>query len=149
MKLNMQTNLNFKMNYLTHFLLLATLFFGFNSCQKKPGVGGDAKINGKVYFKHYNSTFSTLIEEGYLADTYVYIVYGDQLSYGTRLKTNYKGEFEFKYLYPGKYKVYTYSLDSLAMVNGQMPVNQKVIIDSCLITKRKEIISLSDLYVFK
>ena len=44
----MQTNLNFKMNYLTHFLLLATLFFGFNSCQKKPGVGGDAKINGKV-----------------------------------------------------------------------------------------------------
>ena len=29
-------------------MLLATLFFGFNSCQKKPGVGGDAKINGKV-----------------------------------------------------------------------------------------------------
>jgi hypothetical protein len=119
------------------------------SCQKKPGVGGDAKIQGKVYFKHYNSTFTTLIEEGYLSDTYVYIIYGDQLNYSSRQKTNYKGEYEFKYLYPGKYKVYTYGLDSLAMVNGQMPMNQKVTLDSCLISKRKEVKSLSELYVFK
>lgn len=119
------------------------------SCRKKPGLGGDAKIQGKVYFNHYNSTFTTLIEQGYLADTYVYIVYGDQLSYSARIKTNYKGEFEFKYLYPGKYKIYTYGLDSLAMVNGQMPVNSKVTIDSCNISKRKEIYLMPDLHVFK
>ena len=121
----------------------------FTSCKKNPGVGGDAKIQGKVYFKHYNSTFTTLIEEGYLADTYVYIIYGDQMNYSSRQKTNYKGEYEFKYLYLGKYKVYTYGLDSLAMVNGQMPTNQKVTLDSCLISKRKEVKSLSELHVFK
>jgi hypothetical protein len=145
----MRTNLKCNLNYLRQTVFIVTILFSSYSCEKKPGVGGDAKINGKVYFKHYNSTFTTLIEEGYLADTYVYIVYGDQLSYGTRLKTNYKGEYEFKFLYPGKYKIYTYGLDSLAMVNAQMPVNQRVTLDSCFITKRKEVISLSDLYVFK
>lgn len=131
-------------NWLFFFIVI-----GCVTCQKKPGVGGDAKIQGKVYFKHYNSTFTTLIEQGYLADTYVYIIYGDQSTYSTRQKTNYKGEYEFKYLYPGKYKIYTYGLDSIAMVNGQMPINQKVTLDSCLITKRKEVKSLVDLHVFK
>lgn len=142
-------NLNFKNPFQAKIWVFILLGIMLTSCQKKPGIGGDAKIQGKVYFKHYNSTFTTLIEEGYLADTYVYIIYGDELNYSTRQKTNFKGEYEFKYLYPGKYKVYTYGLDSLAMVNGQMPTNQKVTLDSCMISKRKEVQSLSELYVFK
>lgn len=124
-------------------------FFIFQSCRKEPGIGGEAKIYGKVYYKHYNSTFTTLINEGYLSDTYVYIVYGNNINYGQRIKTNYKGEFEFSYLYKGKYTVYTYGMDSSAMISGQLPINEKADIQTVDIKFRKEQIKLEDFNVFK
>ena len=118
-------------------------------CKKQAGVGGEASVHGKVYYKHYNSTFTTLISENYLPDTYVYIIYGDNVNYGQRLKTNYKGEFEFKYLYKGNYKIYTYSLDSVAMVNGQLPIADTAVLVDFTIQKRKDNIDLGTLNVFK
>lgn len=125
------------------------LFISINACKKDPGIGGDAKVFGKVYYKHYNSTFTTLINEGYLSDTYVYIVYGNNVNYGQRIKTNYKGEFEFKYLYKGDYTIYTYGLDSLAMVNGQLPISEKETVVDFKISKRKQNVVLDNLIVFK
>jgi len=135
-------------------LFLNTVFFIFTlilfqSCRKVPGIGGEARIYGKIYYKHYNSTFTILINEGYLSDSYVYIVYGDNINYGQRIKTNYKGEFEFKYLYEGKYTVYTYGLDSLAMTSGQLPITENAAIQSIDITQRKEQKQLEDFNVFK
>jgi len=106
-------------------------------------------VNGTVYYKHYNSTFTNLISQNYLPDTYVYIIYGDNVNYGQRLKTNYKGEFEFKYLYKGNYKIYTYSLDSVAMVNGELPIADTAVLVDFSIQKRKEIMNLGTLNVFK
>lgn len=132
------------------FLGLVFFFvFILQSCHKEPGIGGEANIYGKVYYKRYNSTFTTLINEGYLSDTYVYIVYGDNINYGQRLKTNYKGEFEFKYLYKGKYTLYTYGLDSLAIVSGQLPITEKATIKTVDITERREQKKLDDFIVFK
>lgn len=127
------------------------IFFAiiFSGCKKEEGVGGDATIHGKVYRKHYNSTFSTLINEDYYPDAYVYIIYGANINYGQRIKTNYKGEFEFKYLYKGDYKIYTYSLDSAAIVNGALaPKDSAVVIDVSL-NKRKENSDIGNIIVFK
>ena len=135
--------------YHSKFHLVFCLLILLTGCRKDPGIGGDAKVYGKIYYKHYNSTFTTLINEGYLSDTYVYIVFGENVNYGQRLKTNYKGEFEFKYLYKGKYKIYSYGLDSAAMVAGQLPVSEKASIVEFEITDRKQELILENLNVFK
>lgn len=91
-------------------LLLGMLFMA--SCTKDPGVGGDASITGSVHVEHWNSTFTEFISEYPGADIYVYLVFGDDISYGKRIKTNPDGQFEFRYLYKGDYTLYVYSLDS-------------------------------------
>ena len=109
------------MKTITKSLLVMLVILAFAGCKKNPGTGGDASIRGKVYVKHYNTTFSTLLSSYFGPDIYVYIVYGDDISYGQRLKTNYEGAFEFKYLYKGDYKIYAYSIDSAYIVNHAIP----------------------------
>ena len=46
------------------------------------------------------------------ADEDVYIIYGDDVSYGNKTKSGPDGTFEFKYLRPGDYKVYVASKDT-------------------------------------
>src|SRR5438093_6287441 len=88
------------------------------SCQKDPGIGGDASIKGSVFVKHYNTTFTQFISEYPGADVYVYLIFGNDISYDKRIKTTYDGQFEFKYLYKGDYTVYVYSIDSTLTVPG-------------------------------
>ena len=87
-----------KRNLLSVLMLIGTGAFIFSACEKQPGSGGDASIKGSVFVTHYNSTFTEFISEYPGADIYVYIIYGDNISYGQRIKTNYQGDFEFKYL---------------------------------------------------
>lgn len=119
------------------------------ACAKEPGIGGEASISGKVYAKHYNSTFTVLLSEYYVPDTYVYLVFGDDVNYGTRLKTNYKGEFEFNYLYPGEYTVYTYSVDSAAIVNFAVDPPETAIIEVVNIDSKNADIDLGDLIIYQ
>lgn len=117
----------------------------FTACKKQEGKGGDASIAGSVHVKHYNSTFTEFISEYPGADTYVYLVYGDDISYGQRIKTNYEGQFEFKYLYKGNYTVYVYSLDStLTAADGNVPVVKQV-----SIAGRKDHIQLDTFRIFQ
>ena len=39
----------------------------------------------------------------------VYIVFGDEDFYADEIRTDYEGKFKFSYLYPGDYRLYTYS----------------------------------------
>ena len=137
----MKTNLKF--------LPILILIYLISGCQKNPGVGGDASIRGKVYVKHYNTTFSTLISSYYGPDVYVYLIYGDDISYGQRIKTNYKGEFEFKYLYKGDYKVYTYSIDSAYVVNSAIPGPDSAVVKNINIGSRKATEDTGDLVIFQ
>ena len=82
------------------------------SCKKGPGEGGQTTIQGKVwaeewddltYTQHYDSLDRWAMDED------VYIIYGDDATYGDRTKTNPSGVFEFKYLREGDYTVYVYS----------------------------------------
>ena len=79
------------------------------SCKKEAGEGGTSTIKGKIWVEDWNNAFT--IKNGEYAgyDQDVYILYGDAVSYSEKTKANYNGEFEFKYLRKGKYKIYVYS----------------------------------------
>jgi len=100
------------------------------SCEKEPGEGGKATLYGKVFVKEYNASFTVLQEEYYGPDIWVYIIYGDNRDYNDRIRTSYDGTWEFKYLRPGDYIVYTYSKDSTLQTNAPVPVIRKVTISS-------------------
>jgi hypothetical protein len=115
-----------------------------SSCSKEPGVGGNASIHGKVYAKYYNKYFLVYYGEGYAADKEVYIIYGDDLTYGDKVNTNYDGSYEFKYLRKGKYKVVTYSKDSTLTI----PSGTTAVIQEGEITSNRENLELPDLKIF-
>ncbi len=124
-------------------LLLFVLICCF-SCRKQAGPGGNASIRGNVHIRHYNSTFTVFIADYPAADEYVYIIYDDDFSYSDRVKTDFDGDFEFKYLYPGQYRIYVYSLDStLQAPSGQIPIIRDVNIE-----QNKDIVELDTLKIF-
>ncbi len=123
------------------FLLITTLF----SCSKEAGDGGNSTIYGKIVTYDYNAEFTQLkgIYPG--ADEDVYIIYGDDHSYTQRVRSNYEGIYEFKYLRTGEYTVYVYSKDStLLMPSGIYPVLSKVII-----VHNKQSVEVEDMKIFR
>lgn len=96
------------------------------SCKKETGEGRNSSIYGKVYVKDYNSNFTILQDEYYGQDVDVFIVYGDEQTYGDKTSTNYDGTFEFKYLRPGTYHVYAYSKDSTLQTLASIPIIKDV-----------------------
>ncbi len=129
----------------TYFIvsICLTMLFAISSCKKEPGSGGSASIFGKVFVKDYNSTFTTFQGEYYGGDIYVYIIYGDDKDYSDKVKTSYDGTYEFKYLRPGKYQVYTFSKDSTLQTTNVIGVTQDV-----EITKRNQEVEVPDLVIF-
>lgn len=152
------TNIMLTMTIQFHFksrasqlLVIALIAFAlcFSSCTKEPGIGGNSTISGKVYARHYNSNFTVLLSEYYVPDTYVYLVFGNDVNYGARIKTNYKGEFEFNYLYEGAYTVYTYSLDSAALVNFVVAPPETAITEVVNIDGKNASIDIGDLIIYQ
>ncbi|MBM3164686.1 MAG: hypothetical protein FJZ80_04415 [Bacteroidetes bacterium] len=88
--------------------LFATLFL--SGCSKEPGIGGRAKITGKLIGKFYSDDQLTQFAGlDVLGDERVYLVYGNEKTqYDDDVRTTYDGTFEFKYLRPGKYVVFMY-----------------------------------------
>ena len=89
----------------------------FSACKKPAGEGGKSTITGKVWVENYNTLNSVtdtyfLKGEYFGADEDVYIIYGDDISYGNKTKTGPDGVFEFKFLRPGDYKIYVPSKDT-------------------------------------
>ncbi|MCY7411361.1 MAG: hypothetical protein LH473_13895 [Chitinophagales bacterium] len=126
-------------------LLFLLSILGLISCTPNPGIGGDAAIKGSLHANHYNSTFTEYISDYPGADTYVYLIFGNDISYGKRIKTTYNGQFEFQYLNKGDYTVYVYSLDStLTAASGSVAKTYPV-----TITDRKQTIDLGTIEVFQ
>jgi hypothetical protein len=117
------------------------------SCNKDEGIGGKGSIKGKVVIRNYN-TITKIVESSYPAeDQNVFIIFGDNTSYGDKASTSYDGSFEFKYLTDGKYTIYTYSDDSAGTSNKKMAVIEKVnisgeksiVLDTLIIYKNLDI----------
>ena len=129
----------------TIFLLALASIFIFASCEKEAGEGGNSSIFGKVYVKDYNLTFDQLIGEYYGPDEEVYIIYGDDLSYSERIRTSYDGTYEFKYLRPGRYKIYAYS-DTLKSISPSGKIEK---IKEVEITDKNQDVEVEDIVIFK
>ncbi len=89
--------------------VLALAGFAFSGCKKVAGEGGSSTIKGVIVEKKLNSV-GNVIASYPIADQDVYIIYGEEGTfYDDRLPTSYDGSFEFRYLQPGKYRVFAYS----------------------------------------
>jgi len=88
-------------------ILLAVLFL-FPSCEKQEGEGGKSTIQGTVYQNVYDNSGNFVVKEE-AREVNVYIIYGESGVYDDNMDTHYDGTYEFKYLYPGTYKLFAYS----------------------------------------
>lgn len=124
------------------FILVSVIMY---SCKRGPGEGGSSTIKGKVYRYKYNANFSAILDSGYTDKEDVFIIYGDDVTFGNDQKTNYDGTYEFKYLRKGKYKIFAYENDSSKYPNTG---NKPVLLD-VEITKNKQTVEVPDLIIIK
>jgi hypothetical protein len=124
------------------FVLISLSFF---SCKKQPGEGGFASIEGKVYVKDYDESYTIVTAEYYLPSETVYIIYGDGTEVANTVKTSYDGSFKFNYLRKGTYKIFVLSEDSTKPFLA-VPKEELVQVN---ITKRKEKVVLNDFVIIK
>jgi hypothetical protein len=124
------------------FILISLNFF---SCKKQPGEGGFASIEGKVYVKDYDDSYTILTAQYYLPSETVYIIYGDGNEVANTVKTSYDGSFKFNYLRKGTYKIFVLSEDTTKPFLS-VPKEELV---KVTITKRKEKVVLKDFIIAK
>lgn len=117
-------------------IVFCLLILVVNSCKKTPGEGGNAQIKGTYWTRNYDPFF-TFVQGRYPAvNTTVYIFFGDDVSPGTSTKTNSNGEFEFKYLRKGKYRIVAYSKQFQSTSSTPNEYAVETVVN---ITKRKEV----------
>lgn len=80
---------------------------------KDADDGGSASIKGRVFAHYHDSKFQVVTGSDYHADEDVYINFGENVNYGTKVETSPDGSFIFNYMRKGKYSVYVYSRDTL------------------------------------
>lgn len=131
-----------KKNSLFLLIVLSTLVF---SCAKEAGDGGNSTLFGKITAYDYNAEFTELKGIYPAADEDVYLIYGDDRSYTQRVRTNYEGVYEFKYLRPGDYTIYAYSKDSTLTLASEI----YAVIRNVTITDNKQTIEVEDMKVFR
>lgn len=110
--------------FLLIFVVLLT-----HSCQKDEGLGGTGSISGTIVEQFWNDDYSLLIYEKPAVDEEVFIVFGNSEELGNRVRTNDQGQFRFKYLYQGNYRVYFISADSAAVLNLDVEKLYQVVLD--------------------
>ncbi len=124
------------------FFLISILIF---SCKKAPGEGGGATIKGTLYVKNFHSPEVPYAFDDVGADKRIYIVYGDKNMPDNDIRTGPKGEFEFRYLRKGKYKIYAYSLDPKTLSDD----NSIAIVKEVEIAKNNQEITIDDFYIYE
>lgn len=135
-----------KKYYLRSFILTGTIgILFFYGCKKAPGEGGKTTLKGKIWVEDWNSGFTVKNGEYAGTDEDVFIIYGDNVSYNDKTRANYNGEFEFKYLRKGKYKIYVYSKDkSLQSASGDVAIVKEVELSG-----KKQTTALEQIVIYK
>lgn len=119
------------------------------SCKKEAGEGGNSSISGRILIErrinldNYTSARDTIPA----ADQDVFIIYGDHVSPDDRIQTNYNGEFEFLYLRPGNYTIYTFSKDTTATPTP-WDEDHLTILKRIEITDKKQQRSIGDMLIY-
>jgi len=123
-------------------VLFGAVLLSFLSCNKEPGPGGQASIQGKIKVDNYNA-LCVYVDSYYGPDEEVYIIYGDEPASGDRVRTAPDGTYMFRFLRPGKYKVYCYS----EICNASTGPNVEAVIAEVEITGKKQEIVVPDIIV--
>jgi len=137
-----------EMRYIVGLLVLAIVILG---CKKEAGEGGTASITGKVevYYRTILSNPASQSPTSFPAfDTEVYINYGDEIGPNDRIRTNYKGEYEFPNLRPGDYTIYVYSRDTINGDNPPHAPENMVVKQEVTISKRKDKVESTIMYIY-
>jgi hypothetical protein len=119
------------------------------SCKKEAGEGGNSSISGRVMIERRGllDNYTTAEDTIPAADQDVFIIYGDHVSPDDRIQTNYYGEFEFLYLRPGNYTIYTFSKDTTATPTP-WDEDHLTILQRVRITEKKQQVSLNDMFIY-
>jgi hypothetical protein len=125
------------------FGIIILLALMVNSCRKGEGKGGKATITGKVYVDYYNPSGSFIDKSFYARDEDVFIVYGNNTFYDDKVATHHDGSYQFDYLMPGNYTVYTYSKD----VDGSADNPRILVLEEVTISSKKETVELDDFVI--
>ena len=133
--------MNKTFNVFLIFLFTGILF----SCSKEAGEGGNSTIYGKIVAHNYNAEFTNLKGIYPAADEDVYIIYGDDRSYSERVRSNYDGVYEFKYLRKGDYTIYAYSKDSTLTLPSEM----YAVIRNVKIEDNNQTVEAEDMKIFR
>lgn len=124
--------------------LTLVISLSFFSCKKPAGEGGNSTIKGTVMAEDWNSSLTALKYQYPAVDAEVYIIYGDDVSFGDKTNTNGNGEYEFKYLRKGSYKIYVVGKEKVGSTGDTKDVAVEV---SASITKNKQIITAPQITV--
>lgn len=116
----------------------------FLSCKKDAGEGGSATIKGKLLAGNYHSPTASVDSNDAAMEERVYISYGDHNFIDNDMRTNYTGAFEFRFLRPGSYKVFAYSLDITKPSETEIPIIREV-----QIKDKNEVVELTNFIVYK
>lgn len=103
--------MQFKAKFISLLLLFAVTTF-LSNCEKVEGEGGNSSISGRIIYKVYNSNFTVFQGTVPAKEEEVFILYGNSSGVSNRERTDFEGDFTFRYLYPGNYTIFMYAGDS-------------------------------------
>lgn len=130
--MNMNNTIKLLMAFLAMLLLLP-------SCNKGPGEGGTGTLQGFVKLVHHPDDDFTLTPDTMAAaKTDVFIVYGDEPYFGDDVETGSDGMYQFEYLLPGNYTVYSYST---------LPSGEKVAVSETVELQRGVTVQVPTIYI--
>ena len=125
------------------FGIIILLALSITGCRKGEGKGGKAAITGKVYVHHYIHLGAYHDKSYYARDKDVFIVYGNSAFYNDKVATHHDGSYQFDYLMPGNYTVYTYSKD----VDGYADNPKILVLKEVTISDKNETVELDDFII--
>lgn len=126
-----------------HVLLCFIIAF-MAGCKKPAGEGGNSSIKGNVWVHDYDKNMTAIQYQYAGVDIEVYIIYGDDVTSGDKVNTNANGEFEFKYLRKGNYKVYAISKEKIGATNDTKDVAVSI---DVTISKKKQTVDAGQIII--
>lgn len=120
-------------------LVFVAMTLLFPACNKGPGEGGSGTVRGYVKLVHHPDDDYTLTPDTMVAaKTDVFIIYGDEQFFGDDVETNADGMYQFEYLLPGNYTVFSYST---------LPSGEKVAVSASVDLTRGTVAQVPTLYI--
>lgn len=124
---------------LSFILPLVVAALALPSCNKGAGEGGTGTLKGYVKLVHHPDDDFTLTPDTLAAaKTDVFVIYGDEAYFGNDVETNAEGLYQFEYLRPGDYTVFSYST---------LPSGEKVAVSQTVTLPRGATVEVPTLYI--